>query len=683
MRSPYFLAVYIAFAALSLVRADEPLAQWSFDRTQPAKAHDSISGIDDAISGCHLVVPGLTQSALRMDGESTVIRRSAAKSPRPEQGLTVEAYVAVNAYPWNWVPLVDQSRKQDAGYSFGLDAEGRLGLQIAVQGKWQSLLSTNPVPLRQWIHVAGTFDPAQGLTLYVDGRVVGKLPVQGVLTPASEDDLLIGRVRQLVVPTHAIHPKYPVWYSFDGLLDDIRVYGASLPASEIQRQSASVALPVGGPLPPPVLPAGSPGPGSFGAFYTTLRYDELWDASRRTGPGTDIVVRFDQSPVRLVFWQGTSYTGDWVTENNKWYTDEFVESMGRQGGGDFEPMSDKQNRYSHVRILENNDARTIIHWRYAQCECEGYLGNDPDPLTGWTDWADEYFTVYPDGVAVRKDVAWTTTPSAWHEFQETIVINGAGTRPEDNIQPEALTIANMNGESDVYTWSDHPPKSKSPLVHPNIQLVNLKSHWKPFQIVPPKNSSIAPYTGEKTFAMFEWWNHWPVTQVASSGISAVAPDRASHSSLSHLVWEPCAKTSNSVTKIMLAGMTTATATDLLPLAKSWLAAPTITVDGINCSSQGYDESQRAFVLSRTTPRAAGTLRIRLDASAESPLVNPAFVIRNWGDGTPSLTIDGHPVNHGSSFRHGFVPQLEGNDLIIWLELTSVKPVHLEIGDLNH
>ena len=325
----------------------------------------------------------------------------------------------------------------------------------------------------------------------------------------------------------------------------------------------------------------------------------------------------------------------------------------------------------------------IIHWRYAQCECEHYEGNDPDPLTGWTDWADEYFTVYPDGVAVRKDVAWTTTPSAWHEFQETIVINGAGTRPEDNIQPEALTIANMNGETDSYTWRDHPPTGKSPLAHPNIQLVNLKSRWKPFQIVPPKNASISPYTGEKTFAMFEWWNHWPVTQVASSGISAVAPDRASHSSLSHLVWDPSAKTPNSITKIMLAGLTTKSVVELLPLAKSWLAAPGINVDGAGCSTQGYDESQRAFVLARITTPAVGTARILINASPENPLINPAFVIKNWGNSAPSLTIDGQAVNRGPTFRYGLVPQLGGNDLVMWLELTSVKPVHIEVADLTH
>jgi hypothetical protein len=658
----------------------QPLALWTFDETHPGQTHDAISGIDDPIGGYAKIVPGVVQSGLRMDGESAVIRRAAANAPKPSLGLTVEADIAVNAYPWNWVPIVDQSRNQEAGYFFGLDASGRLGLQISVGGKWQAVSSNDPIPLRRWVRVAGTYDPAQGLTLYLNGKVVGQVAVQGTPTFAPDQDLLIGRTRQALVPTHAIHPKYPVLYSFDGILNDLRIYGEPLSASEIENHFAATALPSANPLPPPVLPSGPPGNGSFGAFYTTLHYDELWDAARRIGPDSDVVVRFDQSPVRLVFWQGTSYGGDWVTENNKWYTDEFVESMSRVGGGDFEPMSDKQDRYSHVRILENDDARIVIHWRYAQCECEQYLGNYPDPLTGWTDWADEYFTIYPDGVAVRRDVSWSTDVHAWHEFQETIVINGAGTRPEDNINPVALTIANMNGETDTYDWSGHPPAGTSHLAHPNIQVVNLKSTWKPFQIVPAAHASIVPYTGEKTFAMFEWWNHWPVTQVASSGISALVPDRASHSSLSHLFWDPYAKTANSVTKIMLAGMTTKAAADLLPLAKSWLSAPAITIDGAGFSSQGYDQTERAFMLARATPPATAALQMHLQASPDSPLHNPAFIIRKWGDDPPSLTINGQPQTRGPAFRYGFIPHLEGDDLVIWLELSSAAPTQIGIAD---
>ena len=231
------------------------MARWSFDKTQLSKAHDSASGIDDLISGDHKVVPGVTGDALRMDGESTVIRRAAAGAPKPEQGLSVEAFVAVNAYPWNWVPIVDQARNQEAGYFFGIDASGRLGLQVCVQGKWQSLSSTDPVPLRRWTQVAGAFDPAKGLTLYLDGKIAGELAVHGALTLAPGEDLLIrGGVRQPLVPTHAIHPKYPVWYSFDGILNDIRVYGAALPATEIQGQFVAAPPSAEPPIPPPVLP---------------------------------------------------------------------------------------------------------------------------------------------------------------------------------------------------------------------------------------------------------------------------------------------------------------------------------------------------------------------------------------------------------------------------------------------
>ena len=61
-------------------------------------------------------------------------------------------------------------------------------------------------------------------------------------------------------------------------------------------------------------------------------------------------------------------------------------------------------------------------------------------MTGWFDWADEYWTVYPDGVAVRKQMLWSShLDDGPHEWQETIVINGPGQRPEVYIENGALT----------------------------------------------------------------------------------------------------------------------------------------------------------------------------------------------------------------------------------------------------
>jgi hypothetical protein len=279
---------------------------------------------------------------------------------------------------------------------------------------------------------------------------------------------------------------------------------------------------------------------------------------------------------------------------------------------------------------------------------------------------------------VRKQVLWTSNFKNWHEFQETIVINGPGQRPEDNIQPDALTIGNMKGEAATYSWQNGPPaKNMDKPANPNIQVVNMKSEWKPFQIVSPVNSSMRPYTGEVTYSMFEWWNHWPVAQVRSSGISAVAPDRPSHSSLSHIYWEPYAQTENTMTKILLHGLTTKSAAELVPLAKSWLSPPAAELSGAGFQSQGYDPAQRAFVITREPGSQAVQFSLLLKAGSDSPLVNPAFVVKNWGDEDLRLRIDGKFVNRGPSFRYGFVNHLEGTDLIVWLELESTKPTRVD------
>jgi Concanavalin A-like lectin/glucanases superfamily len=669
--------------AFVLAQDNGPVAEWLFNETSGQIAHDSVSGADDAIGGLFKRVNGVSGNGLRFDGETTVITRGSKGAPPTIKGVTVDAWVAVNTYPWNWVPIVENRREEQAGYFFGIDCFGHIGLKVAVNGQWWSLVSKSEVPLKKWAHVAGTYDPAKGMAIYLDGKSVGEFPVQGTLSAAEREDLVIGRTRDPILPAQWIHPKIPVRYSLDGILDEIRIYDRSLAAEEIAKQYATLHPPAGDVLPWPVLPSGPAGPGRFGAFYTTLKYDDMWEEPRRVAPNSDVIVRFDQAPIRMVFWQGTNYGGDWVTENNKWYTDEFMETGGKvdcPGGEDCEPMSDKENRYSHVRILENSDARAVVHWRYGLCDVVNYTCANPDPVTGWSDWADEYFTIYPDGVAVRKEVLWTSNFKNWHEFQETIIINGPGTRPEDNIRPDALTIGNMKGETATYSWENGPPAKKMEKPeNPNIQVVNLKSNWKPFQIVSPVNSSVKAYTGEVTYSMFEWWNHWPVAQVRSSGISAVAPDRPSHSSLSHIYWEPFAKTDSTMTKIMLHGLTTKSATELVALAKSWLSPPPIEVSGPGFQSQGYDPTQRAFVVVRQNTATVPSLRLSLQASSESPLLNPGFVIKNWGDAQPRLRLDGNLVARGSDFRYGFVPTLEGSDLIVWLRMESTKSTSVEIA----
>jgi hypothetical protein len=659
----------------------KPVARWGFDESNGARTKDVITGIEDSVSGYYSYVPGVTGNALRFDGYTTSVTRSHKNAPPMAEAISVSAWVAANTYPWNWVPVVDFEDEQQGGYFLGIDAEGHVGMSVEAGDRWQSVTSEATIPLKKWAFVAGTYDPAHGLSVYINGSEAGHVAASGKLkAPTHAIDLLIGRIREPVLPYCYIHPKVSTWYSFDGLMDEVSIYDQGLRSEEVRSQFAQVQPPQREVLPWPVLPAGTPGTGPFGAYYATLKYQDTWDRLWRLGPFSDVVVRFDHAPIRLVFWHGLNYIPAWVTENGKWYTDEFLEDgYGGSDVYDAEPMSDKQTRYSRVNILESTPARAVVHWRYALADIL-YRGAHQDPLTGWFDWADEYYTVYPDGVAVRKQVLHHSDrvqpPKMWHEWQETIIVNGPGTRPEDNIQNGALTLANMAGQTATYSWLPRAPEALPNPPDANIQVVNLKSTWKPFQVAP-QPASFTTYTGEDTRSTFEWWNHWPVGLIDSSGRCAVAPDRASSSSLSHIYWPEYSQGEDYVTKLLMDGLTDRLASELAGLGKSWLRPATVEVLGQGFESHGYDPAERAYIVVRNPGSSAG-FTMKLKASEESPVVNPVLLVRNWDADGARVEMDGRIVPVGT-LRVGTVRHLDGSDLVVFVQRQTTKPTEITVA----
>jgi len=671
--------------------------RWSFNETSGTSAHDSIGNMEDHIEGFWWRVPGVEGSAMEFDGYTTRLDRAANKVPNFKSGFTVSAWVALNYYPWNWVPIADQDADDQIGFFFGIDAMGHPGFNVSVDGVWRQLVSPVQLPLKRYSRIAATFDPLSGIALYVDGKPAGSLKVQGEFTQATGTDLIVGRVRtpQQPFPSWLDSFRDPVSYSLEGYLDDLEIEDGARSADEERTAFEKVKVPAGDVLATAVMPSGPPGAGPFGAFYATLKFERSWDRPRRFGPDQDVVVRFEQSPMRLVFWQGTNFIPAWVTENGKWYTDEFLETYGRPrcpDGGDCEPMSDKQARYSHVSILESSDARAVIHWRYALAEAINYKGGNADPSTGWFDWADEYWTVYPDGVAVRKQMLWSSSlDDGPHEWQETIVINGPGQRPEDNIEPDALTLKNMAGESVTYHWApktdlffSYPkgPETMDQPVNANIQIVHLKSKENPFQIVWTKGTSFAPYKDTKSNSMFEWWDHWPVAPISNSFRLAVTPDRPSEASLSHIYWDPYEKTENMESKLLLCGLTTPDAPGVVTLARSWLSPAPVKAIGTGVLAQAYDPAQRAFVIRRDAALSPQPLTITLTASRESPLVNPALVVENWG-GQARVRVNGKAVSGKDSVRTGVSHNDGVASLIVWLKLDATSETVIQLDPLSN
>lgn len=662
-----------------------PSARWAFDDGAAARsALDTASGVQDAIEGHFKFVPGISGTGLRFDGYTTRVVRNGNKAPRLGEAFTMDAWVAPAALPWNWCPVLSQEKAGLVGYSFGIGPHGEFGLRVSVRGEWKECLSRARLPLRTWSHIAAVFDARSGIALFLDGREAGSLAFQGTAAYAVGADLLIGMNPEKRKPSDIVGQGVGTvegWYAFEGIMDEISVSDRALSAEELRQSHEALRLVSTPELALPRLPSGPQGQGRFGAYYTKLRYDDGWDALWPVGPAADIVVQFDDSPVRVVFWRGARYGPAWVMENGQWLADQSVETWDATEGC-YEHMEDPRCLYSQVRILESTEARVVVHWRYAPVNSRNHFWR-VDDKSGWGLWVDEYYSFYPDLTAVRK-VVWPSEflgPESPSQIQETIPLCRPGQGPGDILNPDALTLLNLQGESQVYSWpgemDDPGLRRKLRPENPNIQVVNLKSKAKPFILFEP-DCRMTVYVGRlrADVSDFPAYNHFPVSLLPSDGRYAVATDRVTSFSVSYTDPPRHKGPDDTTWASWIYGVTEGPYGGVVALGKSWARAPALSVQGTGLRSEGYDISQRAYVLACPQPGrpAAGVFEIQ--AGEETPAMNIALYVRGWGDRGVAVTVDGQPVDHGRALKLGYVRTIDGTDLVVWIKKEAVRPVSI-------
>lgn len=81
-----------------------------------------------------------------------------------------------------------------------------------------------------------------------------------------------------------------------------------------------------------------------------------------------------------------------------------------------------------------------------------------------------------------------------------------------------------------------------------------------------------------------------------------------------------------------------------------------------------------------TGAASRTKRIELtlQASESSPVVNPAIVVKDWGDSPAKITVGGKNFSP-QNLRTGLVHKLDGADLIIWVRIQAITPLRVTIA----
>lgn len=692
----------------------EPAYVWHFDEGLKNREYaelditlESVSGKKCEVEG-HKTVwkKGISGTALGFDGYYSKVAAPALQyTKEKEGGWTLEAWVAPGAYSiCEWTAIAHQSiweadirenffqtnkwgkmqlgEKIKKGFFLGIDEFGHPGAFIVIGENTYHVQSFKILPLYKWSHVAVSLSNEGIFYLYVNGELANFRNLSGVYEPADaefiigKNDESIGYVSQHVVRTYS---TFPSSLGFDGLIDEVKFYNEVLGHANIRflyNQFKPDHL--NADLERRHLPGMIGVSEHFGAQYTKLKYHDLWDNMWREAEHPDIVVKFDLMPVSVVFWRGCRSPG-WVTETNKWLSDQSTEltdwhwenvSEGAQSC--CEHMSDYQARHSHVRVIENSPARTIIHWRYASVDVLYKHPNTCRNEGGFGVWTDEYITIYPDGVGVRTVDQHGATDYYFGDeaepgkigFHDTQFLSEAGTKPEDNIKLQSLTVINSKGEKTTLDWTEEHPSGE---YDAQVVTINFKSEYKVFEIFPPGTNMRVWAGDEKTsYSKYSAWNHYPVTQAPCDGRFCVAPDRLTHSALG--VADNLTQTGNT----LIYGLSNKPAEALIPIAKSWNYPPQLKMkQGGN--TLGFDKKQRAYILQGNKEE----LVFELNAGDENPLVNPCFVVKGWGK-KASVSVNGRKLSI-DKFRQGLERDTNGKlQLVVWLMLEEKQKIEIKL-----
>ncbi|MEF8811796.1 MAG: hypothetical protein V5A47_12790, partial [Bacteroidales bacterium] len=215
-----------------------------------------------------------------------------------------------------------------------------------------------------------------------------------------------------------------------------------------------------------------------------------------------------------------------------------------------------------------------------------------------------------------------------------------------------------------YSWEEGYPEFD--LEGANIQIINLKSEYKPFLIfVEGGGFDVFDLEVRPEYSHFPWWNHWPVAQVESDGRYAQDKDRVSHSSLS---W------GDANANFALYGM----ARDkdrVLKIARSWNNPPALTIASNGFNSQGYKKAERAYIV-----KASGddNFSFSLAGSEQSPVFNPVLKVKGWAPDDLSVTANGQKLDE-DQYKVGLERDVNGNPTtMIWINYDAQQETNFEL-----
>lgn len=422
----------------------------------------------------------------------------------------------------------------------------------------------------------------------------------------------------------------------------------------------------------------------------------------------EVVVTFEEIPTELSF--DLPAFPCMVMENGFKYSNFWAETYDprewrAQGGmASFETLMDRNNKYARMWIEQQSDARILVRVRGALCNIEEDIAHadfESKSPYGDGDWVDEWFYIYPDGVHTRYVKIYTgladrsrpfgfdrDPPKVVHEFMESAVIGKPGYYPVDMIDTNAITVIRLIGDNVNQLITEGESKTISYVPYPddfgqfrdaNIWVVNMKSEYKPFVIGMPYGSRVQPYSAEDDLPyVFQTWGD--------------PPDGDYSCGLGHMLnyWH-FKRNEHSIEQVYLQGMTNVenTQEQLVSLAWSWIASFILYTEKDESERQQsydviYKHEQRAYLVPK---KEIGPELIEFtlepdwdieDFGAGNWLINPAFVLENWGASGVRLEVNDEEIKPGKNFKVGYEKTSDGTDLVLWVRLKTSESTKFKL-----
>ena len=204
------------------------IGHWKLDDGSGTTAVDSTATpANGTLTNGPAWIDGKIEGALEFDGTNDHVAIGNPTKLQLTGAMSAAAWIYIDSFTNSGRIISKQGSSGARGWSMNVESAGSTGaFQVASNNSTLITVTTaDALPVGQWLHLAGVYEPGSAMRIYVNGELNNSLTTGVPATQVNSNrNVHIG-----ARPTTNASPDL----NFDGRIDDVRVYSRVLSALEI------------------------------------------------------------------------------------------------------------------------------------------------------------------------------------------------------------------------------------------------------------------------------------------------------------------------------------------------------------------------------------------------------------------------------------------------------------------